>query len=105
VIKVNTKHKSQYIESLDSLRGLAVLVVVLFHGSHGLFAGGWIGVELFFVLSGYLITSLLHREYLTSGNISLSKFYARRALRLLPVLVMGVLIANILWPFTNLPGW
>lgn len=101
---INTNNKSQYIESLDSLRGLAVLVVLLFHGSYGLFAGGWIGVDLFFVLSGYLITSLLQNEYLTSGNISLSKFYARRALRLLPPLIIGVLIANILWPFTNLPG-
>lgn len=103
-MQANTKHESQYLESLDSLRGLAVIVVLLFHGSYGLFAGGWIGVELFFVLSGYLITSLLYHEYSTSGNISLSKFYARRALRLLPALVIGVLIANLLWPFTNLPG-
>ena len=100
---INPTHKSQYIQSLDSLRGFAVVAVLFFHCSYGIFAGGWIGVDLFFVLSGYLITSLLQNEFSASGNISLSKFYARRALRLLPPLIITVILANVLWPTTHLP--
>ncbi len=74
----------QYTPTFDGLRCIAVLCVLLTHASPVFFKGGWIGVDLFFVLSGYLITSLLQNEYYASGNISFAKFYVRRALRLFP---------------------
>lgn len=98
------KNRFKYIESFDSLRALAVIFVLLLHGSYGFLKGGWIGVDLFFVLSGYLITSLLYKEYLAFKDVSFSKFYVRRALRLFPPLIASLLIANILWPFTEHPG-
>src|SRR5688572_12139316 len=94
--------KTNYIRSFDGLRGLAVLAVLVFHGSYGSFKGGFLGVDLFFIVRGYLITSLLFEEHQTTGKISFVKFYARRGLRLLPALVLGIVIANILWPVTKL---
>ena len=99
--KLNTLPRFNYVPSLDGIRGIAVLLVLSFHGSYGYFPGGWIGVDLFFVLSGYLITSLLQNEYLTSGRISLANFYIRRILRLFPPLVIFILLANVLWPFLH----
>jgi peptidoglycan/LPS O-acetylase OafA/YrhL len=90
----------QYTPTFDGLRCIAVLCVLLTHASPRFFKGGWIGVDLFFVLSGYLITSLLQNEYYASGNISFSKFYARRVLRLFPALLICVTMANVLWPCT-----
>jgi peptidoglycan/LPS O-acetylase OafA/YrhL len=90
--------KFRYIPSLDGVRGIALLLVLLLHGSYGFFKGGWIGVDLFFVLSGYLITSLLQEEYATGGRIALTNFYLRRIRRLLPPLVLCILLTNMLWP-------
>ena len=103
VAKNQPQHTFQYIPSFDILRGLAVLLVLLLHGSYGFFKGGWIGVDLFFVLSGYLITSLLQKEYLESGKITIYKFYIRRALRLFPALIVCIILANTLWTFTTFP--
>jgi peptidoglycan/LPS O-acetylase OafA/YrhL len=89
----------QYTPSFDGLRGIAVLCVLLTHASPW-FKGGWIGVDLFFALSGYLITSLLQNEYYASGHISFAKFYARRALRLFPPLLVCLAMANLLWAYT-----
>lgn len=74
-------------KSLDGLRGVAILFVLLSHVQKFPFQGGFIGVDLFFVLSGFLITSLLLEEWRETGDISLKAFYARRSLRLLPALV------------------
>ncbi|HEY2319779.1 MAG TPA: acyltransferase family protein [Solirubrobacteraceae bacterium] len=71
---------------LDGLRALAVLAVLLYHGGLSWSHGGFLGVEMFFVLSGFLITSLLVAEWGRSGTISLRAFWARRARRLLPAL-------------------
>lgn len=72
---------------LDGLRGLAILLVLLRHGSPTTFPGGGIlGVDLFFVLSGWLITSLLVREWHRTGTLRLGRFFAHRARRLLPAL-------------------
>ena len=90
----------KYTPSFDGLRCIAVLCVLLTHAGPRFFKGGWIGVDLFFVLSGYLITSLLQNEYYASGNISFAKFYTRRALRLFPPLLVCVIMANVLWPYT-----
>jgi peptidoglycan/LPS O-acetylase OafA/YrhL len=81
----------RHVPGLDGLRGAAVLVVVAFHLGH--LRGGYLGVDLFFVLSGYLITSLLLAEGRERGRIHLARFWERRARRLLPAL--GVLLVGI----------
>jgi peptidoglycan/LPS O-acetylase OafA/YrhL len=77
---------------IEGLRAIAVLLVVLFHGSIGGFNGGFVGVDVFFVISGFLITRLLLRERRVSGTISLSAFYSRRARRLLPAAILVLLV-------------
>ena len=72
--------------ALDGVRGAAVLAVLLFHGGH--LEGGFLGVDLFFVLSGFLITSLLLVEMRGTGRVRLTAFWARRARRLLPALFL-----------------
>src|SRR5690606_10498078 len=79
------------IPALDGLRAIAVGLVLVGHGGIPGVSGGFIGVDLFFVLSGFLITSLLLEELNASGRISLTGFWARRARRLLPALVLMVL--------------
>ena len=82
-----------YEPSLDGLRGIAVLAVMATHfNAPGIVNGGLVGVTLFFVLSGYLITSLLVAERESAGRIDLANFYVRRAARLLPALAL-VLVA------------
>jgi peptidoglycan/LPS O-acetylase OafA/YrhL len=81
---------------LDGLRGLAVLAVIAYHaGVPFAQRGGAIGVTLFFVLSGYLITTLLLREIAASSRVRLVNFYARRALRLLPAMVLVVAAVSV----------
>jgi peptidoglycan/LPS O-acetylase OafA/YrhL len=75
---------------------LAVLIVIGAHTTPQVFPGGNIGVDLFFVLSGFLITTLLLNEPKATGSISIKNFYARRALRLLPALVL-LLICSIIY--------
>jgi peptidoglycan/LPS O-acetylase OafA/YrhL len=78
-----------YLPGLDGLRGIAVGGVLLFHG--GYLRGGYLGVDLFFVLSGYLITTLLLTETNSTGRVALKNFWARRARRLLPALALMLL--------------
>lgn len=85
-----------YVPALDGVRGLAVVAVLLFHAGH--LRGGWLGVDLFFVLSGYLITSLLLFEHRDDGRIDLGAFWGRRARRLLPALALVLLaVAAYAW--------
>ena len=79
----------QHVPALDGLRGLAVGAVVAFHV--GVLKGGWLGVDLFFVLSGYLISRLLFVEHAAKGHIDLMQFWGRRVRRLLPALLCVVL--------------
>jgi peptidoglycan/LPS O-acetylase OafA/YrhL len=81
---------------LDGVRGLAILLVVAAHVGLPLRWGGMSGVTLFFVLSGYLITSLLIREWDRFGSISLWRFWGRRALRLLPALFLLLVLVPVL---------
>jgi peptidoglycan/LPS O-acetylase OafA/YrhL len=74
-----------YRREIDGLRAVAVVPVILFHADFALFAGGYVGVDVFFVISGYLITSILINE-LEAGRFSLARFYERRARRILPAL-------------------
>lgn len=80
-----------YRPDIDGLRALAVLAVVGFHAFPGYFPGGFLGVDVFFVISGYLITALLVREHAHTGRINLRDFYARRVRRLFPALLLVVL--------------
>ena len=77
-----------YMPALDGIRALAVAAVLLYHGEVSWAQGGYLGVDAFFVLSGFLITSLLLAEWRGEGRIALSAFWARRARRLLPALFL-----------------
>ena len=77
-----------WMSGLDGLRAVAVLAVLLFHADLGLFPGGFLGVDVFFVISGFLITTLLLREQASTGRIDLVAFWRRRARRLLPALYL-----------------
>jgi peptidoglycan/LPS O-acetylase OafA/YrhL len=86
-----------YRPALDGLRGLAVLAVMAHHSPlRDLAGGGFLGVDLFFVLSGFLITALLLEEHADTGSIHLGRFYLRRALRLLPALFLLLLFCCLL---------
>jgi len=76
---------------LDGIRALAVVAVMLFHGGVSRATGGFIGVDIFLVLSGFLITTLLLREITATGRIAVKEFWLRRARRLLPALVLVLL--------------
>lgn len=75
----------QYRREVDGLRAIAVLPVILFHAGLSWFPGGYVGVDVFFVISGYLITTIIISE-MGRGDFSITKFYERRALRILPAL-------------------
>ena len=89
----------QYRPEIDGLRALAVIPVILFHAGFDFFSGGFIGVDIFFVISGYLITSIIISEKEKKGFFSLINFYERRARRILPALFL-VMAASI--PFAYL---
>lgn len=79
-----------YRREIDGLRAIAVVPVILFHAGFETFSGGFVGVDVFFVISGYLITTIIFSE-LQQGNFSIVNFYERRARRIMPALfiVMG----------------
>ena len=87
------------------MRGLAIIAVILYHS--GFLPGGYLGVDVFFVLSGFLITSLLLTEWRDAGAISLRRFYLRRVLRLLPALLavvgMSIIFGMVLGGRLNAP--
>ena len=85
-----------YRRDIDGLRAIAVLAVVLFHFGVPGFTGGFVGVDVFFVISGYLITSIIWRER-EAGRFSFVSFWARRARRILPalfVMMLGALVVG-----------
>ena len=92
-----------YRREIDGLRALAVLPVVLFHAGFELFNGGFIGVDIFFVISGYLITSILIKQFETN-DFKLLDFYERRARRILPALIFVVIISIPIAWFLMLPS-
>ena len=81
---VRSERGLPYVSALDGVRAVAVAGVLLYHAGVPWFPGGFVGVDVFFVLSGYLITSLLLAERLATGGIDLKRFWVRRARRLLP---------------------
>lgn len=88
----NKKSAAGYLPALDGLRCFAVLPVLAFHSQMPLFRGGFLGVDIFFVLSGYLITTILLREFDQFGRLDLRKFLLRRVLRLVPALLLLTLL-------------
>lgn len=93
---------------LEGLRGIAILLVLAFHAGLPFSGGGFVGVDIFFVLSGYLITGLLLREREQSGRVDLRRFYARRARRILPAslvfIVATLAISALVVAPLDLPG-
>lgn len=83
-----------YQPALDGLRAVSVIAVVLYHAGFGWMHGGFFGVEVFFVISGFLITSLLLDERVATGTNNLGRFWMRRARRLLPALIVVLLTAS-----------
>lgn len=81
--------------ALDGLRGVAVLLVLAFHAQIPGFSGGFLGVSIFFTISGYLITGLLLEEMEAAGGVSLARFWARRARRLLPAATFTIAVLAI----------
>ncbi|OJX67868.1 MAG: hypothetical protein BGO94_00855 [Micrococcales bacterium 72-143] len=83
-----------HLAGLDGLRAIAVIVVVLFHLTPGAVVGGYLGVDVFFVVSGFIITRLLLLEHVATGRIRLGAFWLRRARRLLPALLVLLLACS-----------
>lgn len=86
---------SRFLPHVQGLRAIAVLAVVLYHFWPGRFPGGYIGVDIFFVISGFLITSHLMRELIATGGVRLGQFWARRARRLLPASLLVLLFCAV----------
>ena len=85
----------QFRPDVEGLRAVAILLVVLYHVHAGLAPGGYVGVDVFFVISGFLITGQLVRELRTAGRISFPAFYARRVRRILPAAVLTVIVTAV----------
>ena len=93
----------RYRRDIDGLRALAVLPVILSHAGFSWIPGGFLGVDVFFLISGYLITTLLLRELSNTGTIKLANFYLRRSMRILPALFVVILVTSIFSWFILLP--
>ena len=90
------KTQTKYRPDIDGLRAIAILSVVFYHAGFPGFPGGFVGVDVFFVISGFLITSLLFNEAVATGRVSLSAFYARRVRRLMPAGLLVVAVTLLL---------
>lgn len=96
------KHKNLYRPEIDGLRAIAVLSVILFHSDISLFSGGYVGVDVFFVISGYLITKILYRE-IQNNSFSILSFYERRIKRIFPALFLMLCVAAAIAYYILLP--
>ena len=94
--------KIKYSNSITALRGISVIGVLLYHSKFENFLGGYLGVDIFFVISGYLISNLILSD-LEQNKFKFSDFYIKRLRRLLPALLFTLLFAYILNYFTLLP--
>ena len=92
----------KYRAEIDGLRAIAVIPVILFHAGFELFSGGYVGVDVFFVISGYLITTILIKD-LENNSFSLVNFYERRARRILPALYFMIITSVIIGWFILTP--
>lgn len=95
--------KTSYRPDIDGLRAIAVLPVVFYHLGLPGFTGGFVGVDIFFVISGYLITGIIYKE-VQAGQFSLATFYSRRIRRILPALLAVMLFVLVVGYFVLLPN-
>ncbi len=94
----------KYTPALDGIRAFAVLLVLLFHAGVPFMGSGYLGVDVFFVLSGFIITTLLMKEHDETGHINLPFFYLRRIFRLYPALLLLLLLVLIgFWALLGIP--
>ncbi|QWF71646.1 acyltransferase [Methylomonas paludis] len=101
----NTPRKSEFhIPSLDGIRTVAILLVFVSHTAYGHYVPGGLGVTIFFFLSGYLITTLLRKEYIKNNSIDIRHFYLRRFFRIWPNFYFVLLITTVLTIYKILPG-
>src|SRR3569833_287183 len=91
-----------YRRDIDGLRAVAVLFVIGFHYFPSVFRGGFVGVDVFFVISGFLITSQIHQD-VTAGRFSIAEFYGRRIRRIFPALILILLAALVVGFLFMLP--
>ena len=84
-----------YRKDIDGLRAVAVLSVVLFHSGYSFISGGYVGVDVFFVISGFLITTIIHRE-IEADNFSIARFYERRIRRIFPALFVVIIFCLVI---------
>lgn len=100
--------KISYRPEIDGLRAVAVISVILYHTKNylgfTLFSWGFIDVDIFFVISGYLISSIIFKELITTGNFSFKNFYERRIRRILPALLFVIFVSLILGTILLLPN-
>ena len=95
--------KNIYRPEIDGLRALAVLGVIFYHSEY--LPGGFLGVDIFFVISGYLITSIIYKEYSKTKTFSFINFYQKRIRRLIPALLFVVFFTSIIAYSLLLPGY
>jgi peptidoglycan/LPS O-acetylase OafA/YrhL len=94
-VSVQTHHKIEYRPDIDGLRAIAVGIVVVFHAFPQALPGGYVGVDVFFVISGYLISGILFSD-MESGRYSILEFYYRRFRRIFPALIL-VMVASLVY--------
>ncbi len=92
----------RYRADIDGLRALAVIPVLLFHAGFRSFSGGFVGVDVFFVISGFLITSII-QEDIEAGRFSIISFYERRIRRIFPALFTTLLVSTVIAALILLP--
>src|SRR5271165_7002618 len=92
------------IDALDGLRAVALLIIMGYHFDPGSLKGGFFSLDIFYVLSGYLITGLLLGEYARRERIALAQFWLRRARRLLPALLVVLVVVSMVLRFAQPPG-
>ena len=98
------EYRLGYRADIEGLRAVAILLVVACHARVPWLAGGFVGVDIFYVLSGYLITGLLVQEIRTTGQLRFANFYARRLRRLLPALLLMLAVTCVLGRLLLAPG-
>ncbi|MBC1456319.1 acyltransferase family protein [Listeria newyorkensis] len=99
----SARYKRKYVPSIDGLRALAVIAVIAYHLSFGWASGGFLGVDIFFVLSGYLITNILLSEWEKNERIDLKKFWVGRFRRLIPAVYLMIVVVVVFAVIFNRP--